>query len=106
MPYIVGAVAGVGVIGAAGYGWYHFSGTKRVVDTALEVKQRVQEMRAVAAKKREVAREQAAAMSAAAKEKTASISGRLRARYQASKAAKEGEVRYVLWFVILAETAC
>ncbi|EIW62997.1 uncharacterized protein TRAVEDRAFT_26484 [Trametes versicolor FP-101664 SS1] len=84
MPWVLGALAGVGVIGGAGYAWYHLSGAKRVVDVARAGKQRYDETKGSIAEKRE----KAAVMSAAAKEKATNLSDRLKGRYRAT-ASKE-----------------
>ncbi|KAI0823315.1 hypothetical protein BC628DRAFT_1325225 [Trametes gibbosa] len=101
MPYVVGAMTGVDVIGVASTDEYNLtvrqtwsrSGAKHMVDTTREVKQRYQQTKAVAIEKHEAAREHVYAMSAAEMERTSSIADRLKQRYQASKVSNAKEIR-------------
>ncbi|KAI0645468.1 hypothetical protein C8Q79DRAFT_910189 [Trametes meyenii] len=103
MPYLVGALAGVGAVGLVGYAWYHFSGTKRVVDTVMAIHQRYNEVKdtaMTASKKRALAREKAAvataaakehAVSATTKERTTGLVDRWKQRYRAASSKKGGD---------------
>ncbi|KAI0329205.1 hypothetical protein GY45DRAFT_1325308 [Cubamyces sp. BRFM 1775] len=94
MPYryLIGAVAGIGAVGVAGYTWYQMSTMKRVVDGAAAAKARFNETKEAVAETREAAKVKAADVSASVKEKSANIKERLR-RYRSEAAQKAGNGR-------------
>ncbi|KAI0661204.1 hypothetical protein C8Q70DRAFT_969338 [Cubamyces menziesii] len=89
MPYryIIGAVVGVGAVGAAGYTWYQMSAMKRVVDGAAAAKARYNETKVAVAETRETVKVKAADVSASVNEKSSNIKERLR-RYRSNAAQK------------------
>ncbi|KAH9895005.1 hypothetical protein C8Q73DRAFT_790192 [Cubamyces lactineus] len=89
MPYryLIGAVAGVGAVGVAGYTWYQMSAMKRLVDGAAAAKARYNDTKAVVAETHEAAKVKAADVSTSVKEKSAGIKERL-GRYRANAAQK------------------
>ncbi|PIL34116.1 hypothetical protein GSI_03827 [Ganoderma sinense ZZ0214-1] len=57
LPYFVGGVGGIVAVGAGVYGYYHFSGAKKVVEKVTASKERYDNAKAAAVEKGEVARE-------------------------------------------------
>ncbi|KAI0695964.1 hypothetical protein C8T65DRAFT_583858 [Cerioporus squamosus] len=81
-----------------GYGYYHFSGAKTVVDGVRAAKDRYVETKAAVAEKREVARDKMSEAAATAKEvarqKRTDLSERWGARLSRQPGKEEREVRF------------
>ncbi|RPD78314.1 hypothetical protein L226DRAFT_567971 [Lentinus tigrinus ALCF2SS1-7] len=89
LPYFVGGLGGVtaqpNIFWTAGYGYYHFSGAKQMVDGVRAVKDRYVETKAAVAEKREVACDKMSEAAVTAKEMALQKRTDLRERWAARR---------------------
>ncbi|KAI8992873.1 hypothetical protein BD414DRAFT_482538 [Trametes punicea] len=93
MPgFLIGALAGVGAIGVAGYAWFHMSGAKAIVDKAKATKVRYDDAKEAVVRNREAAREKAMAVTAAAKDKSTNLGQRWKESFLADRAKNDTDI--------------